>query len=133
MVTRTAPTYQHRSHGAMFPLSPLRALVVAGVCGAIGAAVDTAVGSYEVRTIFAVGFSIGAALAMLLVERRDMIRTLVWIPLVYVLLLLIGAAISGRSTAVSWFVLAFVFKAPVVLIATATAIVVAGLRAMLHR
>lgn len=116
-----------RGADALFPLPTWQALAVATFFGLLGAAADTML-SNEVRTLFAVGFSLGAALAVLLVRRPDIVRTIVWLPLIYLVLLLIGAGVSGRHDAVSWLLLAFVFKAPVVLIATGVAIVLGAAR-----
>lgn len=105
-----------RSRGSLLPLSTLGALVVATAGGLIGAAADTAF-SVEVRDFFAAGFSIGTAVALWSVRREDQLRTLVWIPLIYVAILLFAGVVHHPGTTyLDWLVLAFVFKAPVIFI-----------------
>jgi len=114
---------QRVSGAAPFPFSLLPAIVLVAVFGLLGAAVDVVLGQ-EVRLYFGIGFGIGCGLAALLVRREDILRTIIWIPLVYFALLLIGTATSGHSHPGSWLVLAVVFKAPVVMIGWGTAVVI---------
>jgi hypothetical protein len=108
-------------------LTVLAGLAVAFVLGAAGAGADTFRG-HVVRTLFTVGFTLGSVAAVLLVRRELVWRTLWRLPLTYLVLLVVGAVVSGGTGFVSWLALAYIFKAPAVLIGTAAALVAAALR-----
>jgi hypothetical protein len=117
----------------LLPLSTASALLLATTCGLLGAAVDTAF-SNEVRDYFAAGFSIGTALAIWFVRPGHVMRTLVWIPLIYVVILFLAGAVHHPGQRYSdWLILAFVFKAPVIFITAATGIVTAIVRRLAGR
>lgn len=103
------------------------ALALALALGAAGAVADTLMGQV-VRTLFTVGFSAGCLAAVLLVRRERVVHTMVRLPLVYLVLLVVGAAVSGRRDALTWLATAYVFKAPAVLIGTALGAVAGGVR-----
>lgn len=118
----SSPASVRQGRDGLLPLNTLSALLLATLCGVIGAAADTAF-SNEVRNYFAVGFSIGTALAVWYVRREDTIRTLVWIPLIYVVILFLAGAVHHPGQRYSdWIILAFVFKAPVIFITAAVGI-----------
>jgi hypothetical protein len=123
---------QRSSAPSMFPMRLTLAVAVVAAFGLAGAAIDVILGN-EVRVTFGIGFGIGAAIAALLVDRRDVVRTIIWIPIVYFVLLLIGTGISGNSHPGSWLVLAIVFKAPVVMIGWSVAVVIGIGRAIAAR
>lgn len=123
---------QHAPASSLLPLRLLPAIAIVTAFGLAGAAVDVVLGN-EVRLSFGIGFGIGSALAALLVVRRDILRTIIWIPLVYFLLLLIGTGISGNKNPAEWLVLAVVFKAPVVMIGWSVAVVIGIVRAIAAR
>jgi hypothetical protein len=88
------------------------------------------------RTVFAVLFVIGCALAALLVHREDLKAVIVMPPLVYCVLALVGAAIGQTQVAGSWIktqglelVSALITGAPVLYTATGAALVIALVRA----
>jgi hypothetical protein len=121
------------SRTGLLPLSVFSALALATICGVLGAAADTAF-SDQVRNYFAAGFSIGTALAIWNVRREDTLRTLVWIPLIYVVILFLAGAVHHPGQRYTdWLVLAFVFKAPVIFITTGVGIIVALLRRLADR
>ncbi|HEX7353445.1 MAG TPA: DUF6542 domain-containing protein [Mycobacteriales bacterium] len=107
------------------PLAGATAVVLAG--GAIGAAIDTAQGA-PARELFAVFLALAAVIATFTVRRHDVPLTVTMVPLAYLVLLLIGTALADDGTFASSFVYAFIVKAPVVLIATAAAVVAALIR-----
>jgi hypothetical protein len=116
----------------LFPLSLPIAVAIVAVFGIAGAAIDV-LAHQEVRLVFAIGFGIGCGIAAILVRREDVVRTVIWIPIVYFALLLIGTGISGGNRPVNWLVLAIVFKAPVVVIGWGAAVAIGILRAIAAR
>jgi hypothetical protein len=108
---------------SLFPLGLLPAIALITIAGLAGAALDVILGN-EVRLWFGVGFGIGAGVATLIVDRRDIVRTIIAVPLAYSVLLLIGTGISGGSDPLEWLILAIVFKAPVVMIGWSVAVVI---------
>jgi len=103
------------------------ALAVAFALGAAGAGADT-LGGHIVRTLFTVGFTVGSVAAVLLVRRELVWRTLWLLPLTYLALLVVGAVVSGGTGFMSWLALAYIFKAPAVLVGTVAAAIIAALR-----
>jgi hypothetical protein len=123
---------QHAPASPLFPLRLPIAIAIVTVFGLAGAAIDVMV-HQEVRLVFGIGFGIGCGLAAMLVRREDVVRTIIWIPIVYFALLLIGTGLSGGNRPVNWLVLAIVFKAPVVVIGWGTAVAIGILRAITAR
>lgn len=120
-------------------LTALGAVTVALGLGLLGGLYDVATGP-GLRTVFAICFVLGCALAALLVHREDLRAAVVMPPLVYVALALAGGA-AERAGAPGSFVSrqalelvnALVLGAPVLLTATAVALVVAVGRAVAGR
>ncbi|MFN2539177.1 MAG: DUF6542 domain-containing protein [Mycobacteriales bacterium] len=79
-------------------LTAMGAVTIGLAIGLIGAVIDVETGS-GLRTVFAVCFVSGSALAALLAHREDLKATIVMPPLTYCVLALVGAAIghSGSS------------------------------------
>jgi hypothetical protein len=118
-------------------LTALGAVTVALGLGMLGGAVDVVTGS-GLRTVFAVCFVVGCGLAALLVHREDLRAAVVMPPLVYVALALLAGAVERAGDPGSFvgrqaleLVNALVLGAPVLLTATAVAVVVALARAVL--
>jgi hypothetical protein len=106
------------------------ATVATVLAGAIGAGLDTAHGA-PARTLFAVFLALGAALSAAAVRREHLLAAVVMVPLAYLGLLLVGGLFSPDYSL--WIATAFVVKAPVVLVATASGAVVAVVRAAAAR
>jgi cation transporter-like permease len=120
-------------------LTALGAVALALVLGMAGGAVDVATGP-GLRTVFAVCFVVGCGLAALLVHREDLVAAVVMPPLVYVALALLGGAVEKAAEPGSFvtqqaleLVNALVLGAPVLISATAVALLVALARAVLGR
>lgn len=115
-------------------LTAFGAVAVALGLGALGGLVDIATGS-GLRAVFAVCFVAGCAAAALLVHREDLAAAVVMPPLVYVVLALLGGLVE-RDTETGGFVTrqalelvnALVLGAPVLLTATAVALVITVVR-----
>lgn len=103
------------------------ATVVMALAGLVGAGLDTAHGA-PARTLFALFLALGGAAAAAAVRRERQLAVVVAVPLVYVVLLVAGGVAAHDGSFRYWFASAFVVKAPVVLIATAAAAVVALVR-----
>lgn len=120
-------------------LTAAGAVAVALVIGAAGAFVDVVTGP-GLRTVFAVCFIAGCALAALKVHREDLLAAVVMPPLVYVVLALLAGAFSQASGAGSVLTrqalelaTSLVLGAPVLLTATALAFVIAVYRGVSGR
>jgi hypothetical protein len=116
-------------------LTATGAVTIALALGFLGAFIDVQTGR-GLRTVFAVLFVAGCALAALLVHREDLKAVIVMPPLVYCVLALAGAAIGQTQVAGSWIktqalelVSSLVTGAPVLYLATGTALVIALVRA----
>ncbi len=115
-------------------LTATGAVAIALAFGFVGAVIDVNTGR-SLRTVFAVFFIVGCALAALLAHREDLKATVVMPPLVYCVLALIGAAL-GRTQAAGSFVKtqalelvsALILGAPVLYAATGLALVIALVR-----
>ncbi len=115
-------------------LTATGAVAIALAFGVVGAVIDVNTGR-SLRTVFAVFFIVGCALAALLAHREDLKATVVMPPLVYCVLALIGAAL-GRTQAAGSFVKtqalelvsALILGAPVLYAATGLALVIALVR-----
>lgn len=120
-------------------LTAFGAVAVALVLGLAGGTVDVLTGP-GLRTVFAICFVVGCALAALLVHREDLVAAVVMPPLVYVALALIVGAVEKTGAAGSFLgqqalelVNALVLGAPVLLTATGAALVIAVARHLRSR
>lgn len=111
------------------------AVTIALAFGFLGAFVDVQTGR-GLRTVFALCFVLGSALAALLVHREDIKATVVMPPLTYCVLALIGAGIGHSEVAGSFYkqqalelVSALITGAPVLYAATGAALIIALTRA----
>jgi hypothetical protein len=133
----TAP---HRSPGRAPQIGDARGLTATGAV-ALALVLGLAGGLYDVvtgpglREVFAVCFIAGSLLAALTVHREDLVAAVVMPPLVYVVLALVGGAVERTSAAGSFLtqqaielVNALVLGAPVLMIATGGALVIALFR-----
>ena len=115
-------------------LTALGAVTVALAVGLAGGLYDVLTGP-GLRTIFAICFVLGCGLAALTVHREDLRAAVVMPPLVYVVLAFVGSAVE-RSGASGSFLSrqalemadALIVNAPVLISATALALVVAVAR-----
>ncbi len=112
-------------------LTATGAVTLALALGFVGAAIDVNTGR-GLRTVFAVCFLLGTALAAMLVHREDLKATVVMPPLTYCVLALLGAAIGHTHAAGSFakaealeLVSALILGAPVLYAATAVALLIA--------
>ena len=112
-------------------LTATGAVALALALGFVGAAIDVNTGR-GLRTVFALCFVLGTALAAMLVHREDLKATVVMPPLVYCVLALLGAAIGHTRAAGSFvkaealeLVSALILGAPVLYAATALALFIA--------
>lgn len=115
-------------------LTATGAVALALGLGIVGGAIDVLTGP-GLRTVFAVCFVAGCLIAAITVHREDLVAAVVMPPLVYVVLALIGGAVERTATTGSFLtqqalelVNALVLGAPVLLAATAAALVVAVYR-----
>ena len=115
-------------------LTATGAVTIALLLGFVGAAIDVNTGS-GLRTVFAICFIAGSALAALLVHQEDLKATVVMPPLTYCVLALIGAAIGHTQAAGSFakrqgleLVSALILGAPVLYAATGLALLIALVR-----
>jgi hypothetical protein len=120
-------------------LTAFGAVALALGLGMVGGAWDVITGP-GLRTVFGVFFVLGCGLAALLVHREDLRAAVVMPPLVYVALALLGGAVERAGEPGSFvnqqaleLVNALVLGAPVLLTATAVALVVAVGRALRAR
>jgi hypothetical protein len=116
-------------------LTATGAVAIALALGFVGAFIDVSTGR-GLRTVFAVCFIVGSALAALLAHREDLKATVIMPPLTYCFLALAGTAIGQTGVAGSFvkrqaleLVSALVLGAPVLYTATALAAVIAIVRA----
>ncbi|MCW2545449.1 MAG: hypothetical protein JWM40_3001 [Frankiales bacterium] len=140
--SQDAPAHEHHLHlpaGAHVAdrrgLTATGAVAIALTLGVIGALIDINTGR-GLRTVFALCFIVGSALAALLVHREDLKASVIMPPLTYCVLALIGAGIGHTEAAGSLIktqglelVSALVIGAPVLYIATGLALVIAAVRA----
>lgn len=115
-------------------LTAAGAITLALLLGLAGGAYDVLTGP-GLREVFAVSFVLGCVLAALTVHREDLVAAVVMPPLVYVVLALVGGAVERTAASGSFLtqqaielVNALLIGAPVLLAATGSALVVAGLR-----
>lgn len=144
-----APTAPHEHHHLHLPagahvadrrgLTATGAVTLALTLGFVGAFVDVQTGR-GLRTVFALCFVAGCALAAMLVHREDLKAVIVMPPLTYCVLALIGAAIGHTQAAGSFvktqgleLVSALILGAPVLYAATGAALVIALVRARTAR
>jgi cation transporter-like permease len=120
-------------------LTAAGAVAVALVLGALGGFVDVMTGS-GLRTVFAVCFIAGCAIAALKVHREDLFAAVVMPPLVYLVIALLAGAFS-KTAAVGGVLTrqalelatSLVLGAPVLLTATGLAFLIALARAVVGR
>ena len=115
-------------------LTAMGAVTIGLTIGLIGAVIDVETGS-GLRTVFAVCFISGSALAALLAHREDLKATIVMPPLTYCVLALVGAAIGHSSSAGGFvkqqaleLVSSLIDGAPVLYAATGLALLIALVR-----
>jgi hypothetical protein len=120
-------------------LTATGAVALALVLGALGGAYDVITGP-GLRTVFGVCFVVGSVAAAATVHREDLRAAVVMPPLVYVALALLGSAVERAGEPGSFVTRqalelanALVLGAPVLLTATALALVVAVVRALRGR
>lgn len=116
-------------------LTATGAVAIALALGFVGAFIDVNTGR-GLRTVFAICFIAGCALAAMLAHREDLRATVIMPPLVYCVLALLGAAIGQTQAAGSFvktqgleLVSALIIGAPVLYAATGLALVIAVVRA----
>src|SRR4051794_12630144 len=120
------------------PLGDQRGLTTAGatllvlVLGGLGAGVDVATGT-GLRTVFAVAFTVAAALAALTVHQEDLVSSVVLVPLCFALIggvagIIEGADLQTLSKIVLGIANVMVTAAPALIMATVAAAVIAGIR-----
>ena len=78
-------------------LTAMGAVTIGLAVGFVGAVIDVQTGS-GLRTVFAVCFISGSALAALLAHREDLKATVIMPPLLYCVLALVGAAIGHAGS-----------------------------------
>jgi hypothetical protein len=120
-------------------LTAAGAVAVALLLGAGGGLIDVLTGP-GLRTVFAVCFVAGCALAALTVHREDLVAAVVMPPLVYVVLAAVAGAFSETAVAGSRLTRqalemasSLVIGAPVLLTATGVAFVIAVFRGITGR
>ena len=137
-MTAPSPPPGHSSSGVSVGdrrgLTATGAVALALLLGLIGGAIDVLTGS-GLREVFAVSFVTGSVLAALMVHREDLVAAVVMPPLVYVVLALIAGVVERTSGGGSFLTQqalelanALVLGAPVLMIATLAALVVAVVR-----
>ena len=115
------------------------AVAIGLAIGLVGAVIDVKTGR-GLRTVFAVCFITGSALAALLAHREDLKATVIMPPLTYCVLALVGAAI-GRTASAGGFVKqnalelvsSLIQGAPVLYAATGLALLIALVRSRAAR
>lgn len=115
-------------------LTAMGAVTIGLAIGFVGAVIDVETGR-GLRTVFAVCFIAGSALAALLAHREDLKATVIMPPLTYCVLALVGAAISRTASAGGFLkqsalelVSSLIQGAPVLYAATGLALVIALVR-----
>jgi hypothetical protein len=130
-----APGAEHHAPvGDRRGLTAAGAVTIALILGAAGASVDVLTGP-GLRTVFAVCFIAGCAIAAATVHREDLVAAVVMPPLVYVVLAFAAGAFSHTTAAGSMLTRqalelasSLVLGAPVLLTATGLALVIALIR-----
>lgn len=119
-------------------LTATGAVTIAIALGTLGAVIDVSTGR-GLRTVFAICFVLGSALAALLVHREDLRAAVVMPPLTYCAVAFLGGVISNTSAGGSFIkgqglelLTALVLGAPVLFAATAAALVIAIVRGLSH-
>ena len=120
-------------------LTAMGAVAIGLAIGLVGAVIDVKTGR-GLRTVFAVCFITGSALAALLAHREDLKATVIMPPLTYCVLALVGAAI-GRTASAGGFVKqnalelvsSLIQGAPVLYAATGLALLIALVRSRAAR
>jgi hypothetical protein len=120
-------------------LTAFGAVTMALLLGAAGGLIDVLTGP-GLRTVFAVCFIAGCALAALKVHREDLIAAIVMPPLVYVVIALLAGAFSRTAASGGWLTqqalelaTSLILGAPVLLTATGLALVIAVVRGIAGR
>ena len=120
-------------------LTALGAVTVALALGAAGGLVDVLTGP-GLRTVFAVCFIAGCALAALRVHREDLLAAVVMPPLVWLVIAVLADVFSKTAAAGGWLTrqalelaTSLVLGAPVLLTATGLAVVIAVVRGIAGR
>ena len=120
-------------------LTATGAVTVAVALGMLGAVIDVSTGR-GLRTVFAVCFVLGSALAALLVHREDLKAAVIMPPLTYCAVAFVGGVVGNSSAGGSFvktqgmeLISSLVLGAPVLFIATGAALVIAVFRAMTSR
>lgn len=136
-VTAPPPPGRSSSVGSVGDRRGLTAAGAVGVAlllGLVGGAIDVVTGP-GLREVFAVSFVLGCVIAALTVHREDLVAAVVMPPLVYVVLALIAGTVEpagGTGSLLTQQALelanALVLGAPILLIATGAALLVALVR-----
>lgn len=119
-------------------LTAAAAVAVAVGLGLVGAIVDVLTGP-GLRTTFAVCFVVGCGLAALGARRQDLLATVIAPPLVYAFLAVVGGVVNRLSDMPSVqqqaleLATSLIIGAPVLLLATAVAALIAAPRALATR
>lgn len=115
-------------------LTAMGAVAIGLAIGFVGAVIDVRTGA-GLRTVFAVCFVTGSAIAALLAHREDLKATVIMPPLLYCVLALVGAAIGHSSSSGGFvkqqaleLVSSLIDGAPVLYLATGVALVIALVR-----
>lgn len=105
MSTPTADHHLHLPAGAHVAdkrgLTAFGAVTIAMGLGLVGGTIDVITGP-GLRTVFAVFFIVGCALAAVLVHREDLLATVVMPPLLYVALALFAAGVEFSGVTGGW-------------------------------
>jgi hypothetical protein len=118
-------------------LTAAGATIVVLILAALGAGVDVATGS-GLRTVFTIAFVVAAALAAATVHGEDLLASVVLVPLVYALVAAVAGLVEGSGLGsllklVEAVAITMINAAPSLIMATATAAVIAGARAIANR
>lgn len=120
-------------------LTATGAVTVAVALGLLGAVIDVSTGR-GLRTLFAICFVLGSALATLLVHREDLKAAVVMPPLTYCAVAFLGGVLSNATADGSFLkqqglelLTSLVIGAPVLFAATGAALVIALVRGMTGR
>ena len=105
MTTTTAEHHHHLPAGAHVAdkrgLTAFGAVTIAMALGLLGGTIDVITGP-GLRTVFAIFFIAGCALAAVLVHREDLLATVVMPPLLYVALALFAAGVEFSGVTGGW-------------------------------
>ena len=136
----TAPPPPHGRSSSGVSVGDRRGLTATGAVGVAlllglaGGAIDVFTGP-GLREVFAVSFVLGCVVAALTVHREDLVAAVVMPPLVYVVLALIAGVVESAGSTGSFVTQqalelanALVIGAPILLVATGAALVVALVR-----